>query len=959
MGRDFNNWNMESSMKKILSVSALFILGLCQLAFATGPTSNGVQQSGSVTATHCAIWVGKDSLGDSGTSCTSAQGYPTSGIAVSTGSAWGTSLQIGTSGAVLGLLNGNNVFTGNVTFSNPVAASVTGNAATATALAAAPTVCSGGQFALGIAANGNASCSTPTGSGNVSGPGSSTAGYAPLWSGTTGTLLATGLPVGTSGNSTIVETNVSGLIASGIVPTLNQNTTGTAASFTGSLSGDVTGTQSTTAIAASTVTGKALTGFSAGAGSVTAADTILTAFNKIVGNINALVSGVSSVFGRTGAVTAQSGDYTVSQVTGAAPAASPTFTGTANFAAIGAAGNIAGNTFTGGNATQYHLDASGNISTSGTVIGGAFTGTSFNGVVLGTSGSATTFLNGAGGYTTPAGGSATLGTSAAAPSPYSTSSTGTGLYSTGSGQVGVTIGSTSEVSIASTGMTLAVPLAPANGGTSSTSNTNLATMFDNVTALLTPKLRSCIMNVVQGISNCDVLFVGDSTTDGTCSTNNCSGDQIENSYSYQLAAIFNAAGINASTDSFMGFTGVGNDSRINVGSDWSDTGQWTLGGAFASASANTSNPLTFTPRHVVDTFVIYYITISSNGTMGYGISGAGSNSGTFATSGVNGYATHTITTTRGINTLSMNWSSGGTVFVIGVKAYDSTHKTVNFVNAGWGSSTSTLWATATYAWEAPAIISSFGQAATFFDLGINDWGQSTGTSAFGTNMQALMTDAATEGDVILISPNPTGVSGGTYTTTPAVQATYVAVLNERANTNSDLYIDIYDRWVSYLYSNGTGIGFYAASGVQLHPNGIGYGDIAKLIYSEIGSPHGYNGSPVFTNGAFSGNVNIGTTTPVAGSVLTLSGHVSFVGDTPTVSSCGSGSLVTGSTDNKGQISGITSATACTITFATPLPPAPACSFSTSTGIAVGGIPTTSAVTPTMALFTGTLGYQCF
>jgi len=37
---------------------------------------------------------------------------------------------------------------------------------------------------------------------------------------------------------------------------------------------------------------------------------------------------VPSVFGRTGTVTAQSGDYTVSQIAGAAPSASPTFTGT-------------------------------------------------------------------------------------------------------------------------------------------------------------------------------------------------------------------------------------------------------------------------------------------------------------------------------------------------------------------------------------------------------------------------------------------------------------------------------------------------------------------------------------------------------------------------------------------------------------------------------------------------------
>src|SRR5277367_4563231 len=37
---------------------------------------------------------------------------------------------------------------------------------------------------------------------------------------------------------------------------------------------------------------------------------------------------VTSVFGRTGAVLAQSGDYLVNQVTGAAPVASPSFTGT-------------------------------------------------------------------------------------------------------------------------------------------------------------------------------------------------------------------------------------------------------------------------------------------------------------------------------------------------------------------------------------------------------------------------------------------------------------------------------------------------------------------------------------------------------------------------------------------------------------------------------------------------------
>src|SRR6059058_5290082 len=47
--------------------------------------------------------------------------------------------------------------------------------------------------------------------------------------------------------------------------------------------------------------------------------------------VTAAVSGggsVSSVFTRVGAVVATTGDYTVSQVTGTAPLASPTFTGT-------------------------------------------------------------------------------------------------------------------------------------------------------------------------------------------------------------------------------------------------------------------------------------------------------------------------------------------------------------------------------------------------------------------------------------------------------------------------------------------------------------------------------------------------------------------------------------------------------------------------------------------------------
>lgn len=63
--------------------------------------------------------------------------------------------------------------------------STTGNAATATALAAIPAQCTSGQFATGIAAAGTANCATPSGSGNVGNVGTPTSGQVGVWTGAT------------------------------------------------------------------------------------------------------------------------------------------------------------------------------------------------------------------------------------------------------------------------------------------------------------------------------------------------------------------------------------------------------------------------------------------------------------------------------------------------------------------------------------------------------------------------------------------------------------------------------------------------------------------------------------------------------------------------------------------------------------------------------------------------------
>lgn len=63
------------------------------------------------------------------------------------------------------------------------------------------------------------------------------------------------------------------------------------------------------------VIAKILTGYVSGAGTISASDSLLSAIQKLNGNTAALITGVSSVFGRTGTVIAISGDYNTSLVT--------------------------------------------------------------------------------------------------------------------------------------------------------------------------------------------------------------------------------------------------------------------------------------------------------------------------------------------------------------------------------------------------------------------------------------------------------------------------------------------------------------------------------------------------------------------------------------------------------------------------------------------------------------------
>lgn len=134
---------------------------------------------------------------------------------------------------------------------------------------------------------------TVTTNANLTGPitstGNATSVASQTGTGTTFVMSAsptlTGTPTLPSG--TIATTQITGNNSTAIATTAFVTAAvsgGTTTNFTGSLAGEVTGTQSATVVGNAAVIGKVLTGYTSGAGTVTATDNILQAVQKINGN---------------------------------------------------------------------------------------------------------------------------------------------------------------------------------------------------------------------------------------------------------------------------------------------------------------------------------------------------------------------------------------------------------------------------------------------------------------------------------------------------------------------------------------------------------------------------------------------------------------------------------------------------------------------------------------------------
>lgn len=614
--------------------------------------------------------------------------------------------------------------------------------------------------------------------------------------------LPNGLALGTPASVTL--SNGAGLpLGSGVTGTLQ------AANFP-ALTGDVATSAGslTTTLANAPVIAKVLTGFTSGAGTVTAADSILSAIQKVYGNdalklplAGGTMSGNIAMGGNNltgvGAITAAT--YNGGALSGTF-SGTPTLSGAnyvtlANIAQDPTGFSFLGNT--GSGAANYAPFTVGSLTLKSSPVGadtfiiadsaasGALKQTTISDAIAAVGAGVTSIGTQTGAMTIPGGNLS----SAVIPVPR---------Y-----DVPQSLGIIADTQVQA--------------------NINLPSIHRRPLEAWLPKWGAARANVLAGVSNAKLLMVGDSTFAGTCAQPS-NVNVAPFTFPAQLALQLTANGLNASWQSRWSdnnFTASGpglaiTDSRVTMGA-WIGGGNTTLGGALLQATA-TGSPFTFTPTTSVDSFDVYYPANSGQGTITLSINGgsgtAVSENGTFAMNKV------TKTGTLGAGTLTIQ-QSVASVFMTGIIAYNSAVKEVSVINAGSGSAVAGTFTTNTFPFSALNVIGFLAPDLTIIDLTINDAAPPTALSTYQANLQTIITEAKISGDVILLGGVPSVSTYATIANQTAINNMAAAL----AAKNSINYISMIDLW-------GSSAAIITASygcGDGIHLNQAGYAAEAALI----------------------------------------------------------------------------------------------------------------------------------
>jgi lysophospholipase L1-like esterase len=341
--------------------------------------------------------------------------------------------------------------------------------------------------------------------------------------------------------------------------------------------------------------------------------------------------------------------------------------------------------------------------------------------------------------------------------------------------------------------------------------------------------RKALARVRAGAGQAKILCVGDSTTFGMGAGTGAQGTigARTKSWPVKLAEILNAAGIPAHAGSICGNGAltdadfVAYDPRLTLGAGWA---QSTVTSLATRTWLNTTsvNPLNFTPARAFDTIEVYYLQNAGYGTFTVGVDG-GAAAATINAAGAQALMKATVTVPKGTHTINIARNgTGAGVHIAHINTFDSTAPAVSVINAGWSGAATSSWDSVTSPWSPGNAIGVIAPDLTILNLGINNWRAAppVDVPTFKTQLANTLLRAKATGDVILLGPPPSEIGAAL----PENQAAYLLAIYEIALANNVPVIDITQRFGSHEDANA--LGFYFD---QLHPNGLGYADIAHLI----------------------------------------------------------------------------------------------------------------------------------
>lgn len=388
------------------------------------------------------------------------------------------------------------------------------------------------------------------------------------------------------------------------------------------------------------------------------------------------------------------------------------------------------------------------------------------------------------------------------------------VTASGTGSVTATVNSVANVSTGA-------PLASAFGGTACTT-ANCVPGLPHWSSVL-----SSVITATPGTANANLCVVADSIGWGYGSA---SSNYPNLSWPAQLANQLTAAyGVKANFNSFFGagvngFNYGTGDSRVTKGSSWSQSTDYISMGVDTFKATTNTNPLSFLPTENVDKFTVYYIQAAGLGNFNVNING-GTNT-PVNSNGADGVGAVTITGSLTANTVNITETSG-TVYIIGVKAVDSTQNEINVMNAAVAAAKSSDWSDSAHPWSPAngALYTALGCDLTLAALGTNDVNAAVSVATFTANMQAIATAAKTSGDIAFLSAPPEGTGNATV----ANQALFANANKALATTNGKApFIDIYTRWGTYAVKSLYGYYFDT-----IHPNQLGYTAMSNAVARAI------------------------------------------------------------------------------------------------------------------------------